>query len=123
MTREMQRSIKKNKADAAGLVRFANPKSRTRPSIEWVKETLSRHIPYVPLKEKPAITEVTVTRFSRNRIIKSARFEVELDNGQVFEMSAFQNLVGRTPEEKEADKTADFPSGLFNIFREEVTMA
>jgi len=121
MTREMQKLVKKRKAEAAALVRFANPKSRTRPKIETITEILSRKIPYDFSEGNPEIISIEVISFSRNRIIKAAYFKVKISSGKVWEISAYENLTGRTPEEKEADKTATFPSGLYNVFRRDIT--
>lgn len=118
MTRDMQKSIKGNKQRAAELVRYANPKSKNRPSIERITEILSMHVPYCG--KKPAITNFSVMSYHKNSIIKTAYYRVELDNGKAWKITAYQHLKGRTPEEKEADKTATFPSGLFNIFHDEI---
>lgn len=118
MTRDMMKRIKKNKENAALLVRYANPKSKSKPTEEEVLEILYRHIPYCGTR--PAIKSFTVSRFNRNKIIKCAYFVVELDNGKTYEISAYQDLKGRTPEQKEEDKTADYPSGLFTIFHTEI---
>lgn len=118
MTRDTQKRIKESKQRAAELVRYANPKSKNRPAIELVTEILSMNIPY--RTEKPVITGVAVTYYHKNSIIKTARFKVETADGKVFEITAYQHLKGRTPEEKEADKTATFPSGMFNIFHEQI---
>lgn len=118
MTREMLKMVKESKQRAAELVRFANPKSKNRPSVERVTEILSNNIPYCG--EKPVITNISVTEYHKNNIIKSAHFMVETANGKVFKISAYQHLKGRTQEEKEADKSATFPSGLFNIFHFEI---
>lgn len=119
MTREMQKAIKERKAEAALLVRYANPKSKSKPTVEQVLEVLKRHIPYCGTI-RPAIEKFTVTEFNRNPIQRSAHFLVELDNGKQWDISVYENLKGRTPEEKEADKTTTFPSGLFNIFHDEI---
>lgn len=119
MTREMQKAVKESKAEAALLVRYANPKSRSKPTTEQVLEVLKRHIPYCGTI-RPAIEKFTVTEFNRNPIQRSAHFLVELDNGKQWDISVYESLKGRTPEEKEADKTATFPSGLFNIFHDEI---
>ncbi|CDC05058.1 unknown [[Clostridium] leptum CAG:27] len=119
MTREMQKAIKERKAEAALLVQYANPKSKSKPTIEQVLEVLKRHIPYCgPIR--PVIEKFTVSEFNRNPIQRSAHFLVELDNGKQWDISVYESLKGRTPEEKEADKTATFPSGLFNIFHDEI---
>ena len=115
----MQKAIKDSKAEAALLVRYANPKSKSKPTAEQVIEILKRHIPYCGTV-RPIIEKFTVTKFNRNSIQRSAHFIVELDNGKKWDISAFESLKGRTPEEKEADKTATFPSGLFNIFHDEI---
>lgn len=116
MTREMQQSIKLRKAQAATLVKYANPKSRSKPTADEVNAILVRHIPYTFTEGKPIITNVEVTHYSKNTLIAVSRFMVELSNGKVWEISAYQHLKDtRTPEEKEADKTANFPSGLFTI--------
>lgn len=119
MTREMLKRIREHKAEAALLVRYANPKSKSKPTAEEVLAILYRHIPYCGTV-RPIINSFSVDRFNRNAIIKSAYFVVELDNGKRYQISAYENLTGRTPEEKEADKTAKFPSGLFTIFHDEI---
>lgn len=119
MTQEMMKHVKRNKENAALLVRYANPKSRNKPTDKQVLEILYRHIPYCGTV-RPVIKSFVVSRFNRNAIIKSAYFVVELDNGKSYQISAYQNLKGRTPEEKEADKTATYPSGLFTIFHDEI---
>lgn len=106
MTRDMIKRIKKNKENAALLVRYANPKSKSKPTEEEVLEILYRHIPYCGTI-RPVIKSFTVSRFNRNKIIKCAYFVVELDNGKTYEISAYQDLKGRTPEQKEEDKTAE----------------
>lgn len=119
MTREMQKAIKDSKAEAALLVRYANPKSKSKPTAEQVIEILKRHVPYCGAN-RPVIKKFTVSKYNRNSIQRSAHFIVELDNEKKWDISAFESLKGRTPEEKEADKTATFPSGLFNIFHDEI---
>lgn len=121
MTREMMNRIKTKKQEAAELVRYANPKSKTRPTIERVTELMIGHIPYAYSEGKPVITNIEIKEYHMNCIIKTARFIVTLENGKVWEISVYQHLKGRTAEEKEADKTATFPSGLFNIFHDDVT--
>ena len=117
----MQNMIKANKQRAIELVRFANPKSRIRPTVECVMEILSMYLPYG--KDKPVITNMSVIEYHKNNIIKSAYFRVETASGRVFKISAYQNLTGRTQQQKEEDKTATFPSGLFNIFHDEIITA
>lgn len=119
MTREMMKRVKESKQRAAELIQYANPKSRRRSTIERITELLSGHIPYSG--EKPVITSVSVMEYHRNDIIESAHFKVETAEGKAFKITAYKDLKGRTPEEKEADKTAEFPSGLFNIFHDEIT--
>ncbi len=118
MTRETQKEIKRRKQEAAKLVRYANPRSKSRPSVELVSEILLSHIPY--RFQKPVVSSFVVTEYHRNRLIKCAYFNVETADGKVFEISAYEHLKGRTPEEKEADRTASFPSGLFRIFHSEI---
>lgn len=122
MIRTMQKRIRESKAKAALLVRYANPKSKSKPTDEQVLEVLKCHIPYCGTN-RPTIKKFTVTEFNRNTIIKTAHFLVELDNGKKWDISAYENLKGRTLEQKEADKTATFPSGLFNIFHDEITLS
>ena len=122
MTRDTQKLIKKNKQEAAELVRYANPKSKSRPSIDRVMKILLPHIPYCGIA-KPVITKVEVSRYSQNSIIKCAYFRVETADSKAFEISVYQKLTGRKQAEKEADKTATFPSGLFNIFHDEIIPA
>jgi hypothetical protein len=118
MNREMQRRIRERKQEAAELIRYANVKSKTHPTIERVTEIISQHIPYSG--EKPSITSIEVIECHKNDIIRSAYFKVVVSNGKAFKISAYQNLKGRTQIEKEADKTETFPSGLFNIFHDEI---
>lgn len=118
MKKEMIKQVKRAKENAAILVRYANPKSKSKPTEEQVLSILYRHIPYGTVR--PTIKNFTVARFSRNRIIRCAYFVVELDNGKKYKISAYEDLKGRTPEQKEEDKTAQFPSGLFTIFHEEM---
>lgn len=94
MTKDMMKRIKKNKENAALLVRYANPKSKSKPTEEEVLEILYRHIPYCGTV-RPIIKSFTVSRFSRNKILKWAYFVVELDNGKTYEISAYQDLNGK----------------------------
>lgn len=119
MTREMQALVKRAKEQAAVLVRYANPRSKSKPMLDQVKNILSRHIPYCN-GVVPAIVSFEVSEFHRNSIIRSAYFIVAVENGKKYEISAYEHLTGRTPEQREADKTADFPSGLFTIFHDEI---
>jgi hypothetical protein len=54
-------------------------------------------------------------------VIKCATFKVTLANSKIWEIKTCQFLKGRTPEEREADKTADYPSGLFRFWHKEIT--
>lgn len=119
MTRETQRLIKQNKEEADQLIRWANPRSKTHPRFNEVIQILQRHIPYYGIV-KPVVVDLMVKSYNINKIQKSAHFIVRLEDHREFDISVYQNLVGRTPEEKESDKTADFPSGLFNIFHDEI---
>ena len=119
MTREMQALVKRAKEQAAVLVRYANPRSKSKPTLEQVKNILARHIPYCN-GVVPAIVSCEVSEFHRNSIIRSAYFIVAVENGKKYEISAYENLTGRTPEQREADKTDEFPSGLFTIFHDEI---
>jgi hypothetical protein len=123
MNREMQRTIRERKQEATDLIKYALPQNGRNmascPTKERVTEILSKNIPYCG--EKPVITNINVIEFHKNDIIRSAYFKVETSNGKVFKISAYQNLKGRTPEQKEADKTETFPSGLFTIFHDEIT--
>lgn len=118
MTREMKKRIAENKRMAAELIRFANSRSKSRPSRERVTEILDMHIPYC--LEKPAITVFKVVRYHKNPIQKSASFLVELSDGRTFAIDAYQRLRPQTPEEKEDDKSVEWPSDLFKIFYSEV---
>lgn len=118
MTREMMNRIKERKQRAAELVQYANPKSRKRPTMERIIEIMEWHIPYCG--EKPVITDISVTEYHKNSIIEVAYFKANTADGRTFEITAYKNLKGRTPEEKEADRTATFPSGLFTIFYKEI---
>lgn len=119
MTREMMKRIRRAKEESSLLVRYANPKSKCKPTEEQVLSILYHHIPCCGAI-RPIIKKFTVYNFSRNSLLKSAYFIVELDNGKSYKISAYENLKGRTPEQKEADKTATFPSGLFTIFHDEI---
>lgn len=119
MRRETMELIREIKAEAALLVRYANPKSKSKPTDEQILEILKRHIPYRGTV-RPVIETFTVSEFNRNSIQRSAHFIVELDNGKKWDISVYERLTGRTTEEKEADKTATFPSGLFRIFHDEI---
>ena len=119
MTREMQRRIREVKEASAILVRYANPRSKKRPAYEQVKEILSRHIPYSG-GMVPGIVSFEISQFNSNAIIKSAHFIVAVENGKKYKISAYEDLTGRTPEQKEEDKKAQFPSGLFRIFHDEI---
>ena len=119
MTREMMKRIRERKQLAAELVQYANPKSRKRSSVERITEILERYIPYSG--EKPVITNISVTGYHKNSIIEIAYFRAHTADDKSFEITACKELKGRTPEEKEADKTAQFPSGLFNVFYKEIT--
>lgn len=90
MTKDMMKRIKKNKENAALLMRYANSKSKSKPTEEEVLEILYRYIPHCGTR--PAIKSFTVSRFNRNKIIKCAYFVVELDNGKTYEISAYQDL-------------------------------
>lgn len=81
MTRTMQKRIRESKAKAALLVRYANPKSKSKPTDEQVLEVLKCNIPYRGTN-RPTIKKFTVTEFNRNPIQRSAHFFVELDNGE-----------------------------------------
>lgn len=118
MTRDTMKRIKESKQRAAELIRYANPRSKSEPTAERVEELLLTHIPY--RTERPTITSFEVTRYNVNRLIRSARFLVETSDGKTWEIDAYEHLKGRTPEEKEADKVATFPSGLFNVFHSEI---
>ncbi len=125
MTREMQKRVKEKKERAAALVRYAAPKNgrnmKNCPTLEEVKAILAQHIPYRFDEGKPIIASVEIAHHSKNTLIEMARFTVELANGKVWEIDAHKLLKDvRTPEEKEADKTATFPSGLFCIFHNEI---
>ena len=122
MTREMLKMVKESKQRAAELVRYANPKSKSKPSIEHITEILTASIPYKYSEGKPVITSFNVTRWNVNHIIRSARFQVETSNGKTWKIDAYEQLKGRTTEEKEYDKTATFPSGLFNIYHSEIAV-
>jgi hypothetical protein len=120
MTRDMIKMISKNKKEAAKLVRYANPKSRIYLSIDEIKEIMTRNIPYSGNESRPVITDVKITNYIKNDLIKAAYFRVTLENGKIWELSAIQDLKGQTAEEKERDKTASYPSGLFNIFHRQI---
>ena len=119
MTRETQRRIRESKQRAAELVRYANPRSKSKPSVERVTELLLMNIPYSTVR--PIVMSFNVTGWNRNSIIRAAQYKVETTDGKVWEIDAYEHLKGRTQEQKEADKTATFPSGLFNIFHSDIT--
>lgn len=81
MTREMQALVKRAKEQAAVLVRYANPRSKSKPTLDQVKNILSRHIPYCD-GVVPAIVSCEVSEFHRNSIIRSAYFIVAVENGK-----------------------------------------
>lgn len=118
MKKVMQKRIKASKQKATELVRYANPKSKNKPSITRIQEILSANIPYVG--ERPTIVNVSVIDYSKNDIIKSAHFKVATSNNKIFKISAYEHLTPQSAEQKEIDKTATFPSGLFNIFHSEI---
>jgi hypothetical protein len=125
MNRRIIALVKRNKEKAKTLVRYANPRTRKRPSVDEVKAILQERIPYDFGGEKPTvppILDIRVKSYSANSIQKSAHIIVTTSHG-AFEFSAYQHLVGRTPEEIEADKQTSFPSGLFTIFRDPVRVA
>ena len=65
MTREMQALVKRAKEQAAVLVRYANPRSKSKPTLEQVKNILARHIPYCN-GVVPAIVSCEVSEFHHN---------------------------------------------------------
>jgi len=119
MTREMMKRVRECTQESLELVRFANPKARKYPSLDRVIEILEQNIPY--REERPHIVSVSVSDYSKNNLIETARFIIIISGGKAFEITAYHDLKGRTQEEKEADKTATFPSGLFKIFHREIT--
>lgn len=122
MKMEMLKRVKEVRQEAAELVRYANPRSRIRPTYEWVVEKMVRHIPY-GCGARPVIKSVTVKSYECNRIIKTARFLVETESRGTWEITAYEDRVARTPAEREADKEASFPSGLFKIFHDKVEVS
>jgi hypothetical protein len=118
MTKNMIAMCKKNRQEAVELIQYANPKSKSRPTIERVTEILNGRVLYSG--KKPEIISIIVKRYNRNSIIRSAQFTVTTSEGRTFTIDAYQHLKGRTQEEKEADKVATFPSLLFNTFSTEV---
>ena len=122
MKREIQKLVKERKQEAIDLIRYASIKNgrnmKNRPTIEHVTEILSQKFPYHG--EKPSITNISVMGYHKNSIIKTAYFRIDLSDGRSFKITAYQHLKGRTQEEREADKTATFPSGLFNCFHDEI---
>lgn len=94
MTREMQKAIKRNKSEAALLVRYADPKSKSKPANEEVIEVLSRHIPKSGA-DKVEIKKYMVSKFNRNSIQRSAHFIVELTNGKQWNISVYEDLNAR----------------------------
>jgi len=122
MTREMQRRIRENKQEAVELIRYAAPQNgrtlKNCPSVGSVTKILEKHVLYNG--EKPVITNIEIIDYSKNDIIKSAHFRVKTAEGRTFKITAYQELKGRTQEQKEYDKTAMFPSGLFNVFHDEI---
>jgi len=119
MNRKTQQLIRECKAEAAEIIRYANPKSRIKPAIEHITEILTMHVPYSG-RIKPIIENIEVVRYTRNDLIKTAIINVSLDNGKRYRISAYQELKGRSPELREQDKTAMFPSGLFRIYHDEI---
>jgi hypothetical protein len=117
--KEILQLIKERKQQTSDLVRYANPKSKTRPCIERVLQIVSAKIPYKGLT-RPVVTSAAVTYYSRNQIIKTARFRVETAFHGAWEISAYQHLKGRSKEERQADNNSTFPSGLFTIFADRI---
>jgi len=120
MTREMQQTIKRRKQEAADLVRFANPRSKSKPTAEQIKDILLPHIPYSYSEGKPVITEFSIKSFSTNHMVGYADYLVKLETGKMWMISAYDHKTGRTPKQRAEDKTADWPSGYFVIFHDEV---
>ena len=110
------------KKEAAELVRFANPKTRakTMPTVTRVFEILEKKIPYRSSEKRPAIMSIKDTKYHANKIQKSATIIVEASDGKTYEFTAYQSLIPQSQEEREADKKAAFPRGLFKIFRKVV---
>lgn len=95
-------------------------KSKAQKRLARAKEDLQYLREAYVCGEKPVITDISVTEYHKNSIIETAYFKVNTADGRTFEITAYKNLKGRTPEEKEADRTATFPSGLFTIFHGEI---
>ena len=117
-TQETMKMVKERKQQAAELIRFANPKSRIRPSVERVIQVVSGKIPYKT--SIPCVTSVTATYYSKNSLIETARLRVETAFHGAWEVTAYKNLVGRSEQERQADSVADFPSGLFKVFADKI---
>ena len=117
--KEILQIIKERKQQTSDLVRYANPKSRTRPCIERVIQIVSDKIPYSGIT-RPVVTGATTTYYSRNSLIKTARFRVETAFHGAWEVTAYQHLKGRSNEERQADNNSTFPSGLFTIFTNKI---
>lgn len=115
MTREMQARIREVTKEAKALVDFANPKARTKINPLYVKWLLSRHIPYAATN-KPEVMEFDCIRFTSNPLVSVAEYRVKTINNGTWQIAAYYDKTGRTPEQKQDDKTAMFPSGLFKIF-------
>jgi len=115
MKRDMLQLVAETKRKANKLIRYANPRSKARPTIEEVKKIIQRNIPYKRSGARPVIEEIIVREYHKNPIQKSAHFFVITDIG-IFEISVYERIGAQPAEEKECDKTETFPSGLFKIF-------
>lgn len=115
MTREMQARIREVTKEAKALVDFANPKARTKINPLYVKWLLSRHIPYAATN-KPEILDFERILFTSNSLVSHVEYRVKTVNNGTWQIDAYYDKKGRTPEQKQDDKTAMFPSGLFKIF-------
>lgn len=121
MTRSMQRLIKEKKEERAKLIQLANPRSRKRISEAEAIQILKRHIPYISYAgTSNEIEKFEIKSYNKNSIQKSARFIVYTKDERIFEISVYQSLRPQSKEEKEADRTATFPSGLFGIYHDQI---
>lgn len=118
-TKETMKLVKERKQQSADLIRYANPKSRTRPCLERVVQIVGDKIPYKGIT-RPVVTNTIVTYYSCNSLIKTARFRVETAFHGAWEITAYQHRRGQSKEERQADNNSTFPSGLFTIFADKI---
>lgn len=118
MTREMQRRIRESKQRAKTLVRFANPRTRKRPTTDEVMAIICKA--GVPFQLRGEVVDFKVNSYSSGQLIRAARYTVTVSGGRQFLITAYQHMAPDSPEEKALDAKLDLPSGLYNIFSQEI---